>query len=307
MELKWLEDFVAVAQSASFSRAADNRHVTQSAFSRRIKQLENWVGAPLINRATVPAQLTPAGEHWLPVAQDVIHTLYSARESLGSTNEQAAIRIAALHTLTVVFFPRWLRRIEQHINVGRTLVIPDRGGIEANLAALVDAEADFFLTYAHDSVPLHLDNRRFQVAIVGRDRLMPVCAPTIRTRDGVQAGHSSLERALDRHEPLPYLGYGTSSFFGVALQQLFAARPKFSRHTVHENMISAGLKNLTMTGSGVCWLPRSLVEAELRDGTLVAATTNTAWMLDLDIVLYRAPEQRTARADTFWQTATTLT
>lgn len=44
MELKWLEDFTALANTLSFSRAAEVRNVTQSAFSRRIKQLEMWLG-----------------------------------------------------------------------------------------------------------------------------------------------------------------------------------------------------------------------------------------------------------------------
>ena len=44
MEIKWLEDFVTLADTSSFSRAAELRNVTQPAFSRRIKQLEGWLG-----------------------------------------------------------------------------------------------------------------------------------------------------------------------------------------------------------------------------------------------------------------------
>ncbi|NWM05812.1 LysR family transcriptional regulator, partial [Klebsiella quasipneumoniae] len=47
MEIKWLEDFLALANTLNFSKAADERHVTQSAFSRRIKQLEAWLGTTL--------------------------------------------------------------------------------------------------------------------------------------------------------------------------------------------------------------------------------------------------------------------
>ncbi|MBL9048416.1 MAG: LysR family transcriptional regulator, partial [Tabrizicola sp.] len=45
MDLNWLEDFLALAESRSFSRAAEVRGVTQSAFSRRIRALEDWLGA----------------------------------------------------------------------------------------------------------------------------------------------------------------------------------------------------------------------------------------------------------------------
>jgi DNA-binding transcriptional LysR family regulator len=43
VEIKWLEDFVTLAETSSFSRAAEIRNVTQPAFSRRIKQLETWI------------------------------------------------------------------------------------------------------------------------------------------------------------------------------------------------------------------------------------------------------------------------
>ena len=62
MESKWLEDFISLAETRSFSRSAEARHVTQPAFSRRIRSLETWLGADLVDRTTYPTQLTPAGE-----------------------------------------------------------------------------------------------------------------------------------------------------------------------------------------------------------------------------------------------------
>ena len=50
METKWLEDFVSLAETRSFSRSAQVRHVTQPAFSRRIQALEAWTGIDLIDR-----------------------------------------------------------------------------------------------------------------------------------------------------------------------------------------------------------------------------------------------------------------
>ncbi len=57
MEGKWLEDFLSVARTGSFSRSAAERHITQSAFSRRIKSLEQWAGAALIDRSSYPTRL----------------------------------------------------------------------------------------------------------------------------------------------------------------------------------------------------------------------------------------------------------
>ena len=55
LDLDWLEDFLALAESGNFSRAAKARNIAQPAFSRHIKSLEEWVGVDLfeIGRAHV--------------------------------------------------------------------------------------------------------------------------------------------------------------------------------------------------------------------------------------------------------------
>ena len=61
MELKWLEDFVSLANSHSFSKSAEERGVTQPAFCRRIRALESWLGTSLVDRSTYPTTLTRPG------------------------------------------------------------------------------------------------------------------------------------------------------------------------------------------------------------------------------------------------------
>lgn len=306
MELKWLEDFAALAETRSFSRAAETRHVTQSALSRRIKQLETWLGATLVNRATVPAELTPAGQSFLPVANDAIRMFHASREALQPTTARGMVRFACLHTLTVTFFPNWLQALNTRASNLRTSLIPDRGGIEANLAALIDGEADFFLTYAHPDVPFHLDGERFELLAVGNDRLVPVSAPTLRINGRVVPATGVLDGVTGSHHPIPYLSYGFSSFFGVALQRMLATRPDFPRRTTHENPISAGLKTLALSGAGLCWLPESLVRRELEDGRLAPASTTDEWTLDLQIYLYRALANHNPATDRFWSVAEAL-
>ena len=53
MDIEWLEDFLVLSDLSSFTRAAQTRNVTQSAFSRRIRSLEDWIGIPLVDRDTV--------------------------------------------------------------------------------------------------------------------------------------------------------------------------------------------------------------------------------------------------------------
>lgn len=303
MELKWLEDFVALADTSSFSRAAELRNVTQPAFSRRIRQLETWLGAPLINRATMPAELTPAGRNFLPLAQETIRMFNSARETLRPPAEQGLVRFAALHTLTVTFFPDWLCMVQAGSRQFGTSFIADRGGIEANLQALTDGETDFFLTYTHREVPFHLDREKFASLVIGTDRLIPVASPQLQINGKPVAMAGLLDRPGASKLSVPYLGYDYSSFFGVALGRMFMKNPPFKRRTVHESTISASLKQLALTGAGLCWLPQSLVHKEVEAGLLVACAADPAWSLELEIRLYRSTKKSGPLVESFWRAA----
>ena len=87
METKWLEDFVSPAETCSFSRSAQLRHVTQSAFSRRIQSLEAWAGVDLVDRSSYPTRLTAAGATLYPKALDLLEALHNTRAALRGHNE----------------------------------------------------------------------------------------------------------------------------------------------------------------------------------------------------------------------------
>lgn len=106
MEIKWLEDFVAVASTGNFSRAAETRNVTQPAFSRRLKALEMWIGVPLLDRSSYPITLTPAGVKFLPVAERAIRDLNVGGDDARAilTTRETTFRFAMPHSLAVGFF-----------------------------------------------------------------------------------------------------------------------------------------------------------------------------------------------------------
>jgi len=85
METKWLEDFVSLAETRSFSRSAQLRHVTQPAFSRRIQSLEAWAGVELVDRSSYPTHLTPAGAALYAQALDLLQALHDARDQCRAT------------------------------------------------------------------------------------------------------------------------------------------------------------------------------------------------------------------------------
>ena len=81
MDIKLLEDFVCLAAQESFTAAARERNVTQSALSRRVQSLESWLGTALINRDSKTFALTAQGRIFVSEAEVILRRLYNAREA----------------------------------------------------------------------------------------------------------------------------------------------------------------------------------------------------------------------------------
>lgn len=86
MELRQLEYFVAVAEEANFTRAAERVHISQSGVSAQIRQLENELGAQLFDRSGRTARLTPAGIATLEHARSALASVEAARQAVDEVN-----------------------------------------------------------------------------------------------------------------------------------------------------------------------------------------------------------------------------
>lgn len=292
MEVKWLEDFLSLSATSSFSRSADERHVTQSALSRRIRQLESWIGVPLFDRTSYPVRLTAEGQDFLPRARKILDLVLQTRADLRDRHAAAedVLSFATLNTLSLTFFPDWIRRMEERVGPTRTRFCETRSTFAGIIATLIDGHSDFLLTYAHDSVPLMSELAYCEHRCLGEERVIPVSAPDARGRPRHAVGTGG--------GPIQYLSYGSGSFFGHGLVKLFAERP-LPLAVVYENAMSAGLKAMALAGRGLAWIPESLVAEELRSGTLVRAGS-PAWTLDVEIRLYRTSAASRPCAERFW-------
>jgi DNA-binding transcriptional LysR family regulator len=82
MDTRWVEDFLCLADTRSFSRSASARHSSQPAFSRRIQALEAWLGTALVDRSSCPPALTPAGHVFRGLAVGIVEQVHQARHTL---------------------------------------------------------------------------------------------------------------------------------------------------------------------------------------------------------------------------------
>jgi DNA-binding transcriptional LysR family regulator len=120
MELRHLRYFCAVADWQGFSRAANALHVSQSAISDQVLDLEREVGATLLNRSRQRVSLTPVGEIFLEDARRILADANRAidRARRSSRGELGSLRIAFLVWGASSFLPSVIREFRQlHPNV----------------------------------------------------------------------------------------------------------------------------------------------------------------------------------------------
>ncbi|WP_404361806.1 LysR family transcriptional regulator [Marinobacter sp.] len=82
LDLKHLKTIRALSETGSLTRAAEQLHVTQSALSHQVRDLEDWFGVQLFLRKSRPFRLTPAGERLLATAATVLPELCDAESAL---------------------------------------------------------------------------------------------------------------------------------------------------------------------------------------------------------------------------------
>lgn len=106
MDFKQLEQFIAIINSGSFSRAAENLYMSQPSLSKQIKSLEVELGVDLFDRTTKGASLTEAGELFLTFAQRVRKEQNQFIDALGVCTESTAATIR-LGALPIVALPTY--------------------------------------------------------------------------------------------------------------------------------------------------------------------------------------------------------
>jgi DNA-binding transcriptional LysR family regulator len=289
LDFKWLEDFLSLAESHSFSRAAELRGVTQSAFSRRIRALEDWLGTDLINRNNSPVTLTDAGKVFRETAEEAVRLLLTRRAEFRAQAQSVApqLSLTALHSLTVTFLPGWLMRLQEEIGPLTTRVLPEN--FNRCITALTEGGYDFFLTYYHPGVHVPLGDG-FPHLVVGQDSLAAVARP------GWPAAWA--------HDGMPLVEYSRGSFLGT-LAHIAQAQPGAPRvyvaHTNEASMAEA-MKSMALEGHGVVWLPRSLIAPDISAGRLQVVAPE----LPMQIRLYRNVARARALPARAWAAAARL-
>jgi DNA-binding transcriptional LysR family regulator len=285
-----------------FSRAAERRHVTQPALSRRIKSLEEWLGAPLFERRTHIVTLTPAGQNFRPVAEDVLRRVLNGREeALEAARLKAeTIQFVATHTLSQTFFPDWIRNVDSaRAGLAVQLVALNFAGCEK---LLLEAPAHFLLTHYHPTLVSRLDTDRFEKIELDRDVLIPISAPASKATIPARRGGKAKPRFQlpgSPGAPLPYLAYHPGSGVGRIVNSFLATKEPSAALVPRFSAPVTLLIDMAREGRGITWSPRSLIESDLESGRLLRAG-HEEWDIEISICLFRSRGRMTNAAETFW-------
>ncbi|SHG78243.1 LysR family transcriptional regulator [Marivita hallyeonensis] len=280
MDLNWLRDFECLARSQNFTRAADERNITQSAFSRRIKALESWVGLPLVNRATYPVQLTEAGKQFLPTATGALSQLSEARQLLRDADrgEHRFIRFSVLHTISVNYLAKRIETLQGQLPGMRTRVISD--SLSTCCELLMEGAVDIMLCYAHGAVSPTIDETAFERKDLLTDMLIPVAATATAQKHAWNLDNRARQK-------ISYLAYERSSFLGMVVEQTIGRKP-FHAETIYVDALVEAIKRRLMAGSGFAWMPETAIQSELADGS-VTPIGQQHWRAELTISAYANP------------------
>ncbi len=166
--LKALPDFEAAARHLSFTKAADELHVTHGAVSRQVKALEEHLGVPLFRRLNRTLLLTDEGQAYVGVVRELLERLVEATDRIKRRDERGGLTISTSGSFAIKWLvPRLARFRAAHPEIDVRLQAND---------ALVD--------FTRDDVDIAIRYGRGQYPGVKAERLMtedfaPVCSPAL--------------------------------------------------------------------------------------------------------------------------------
>lgn len=287
MDLKWLEDLVAIGKTGSLARAAVLRHVTPPAFGRRIRALEAWAGMPLVDRERKPLQLTEAGLQLMQRAQESLQGLHDARQELQrKRHTDGVLKLATGRTLARSWVADWLVLIEQTVRPERIEV--RTGGLADTLVWLEQGQVDLLVAYHHPAIALRPRGRGFLQKVLTQDKLVPVRRRRLHPRNKTSS-------------PQPLLAYASSlALAGLVEDHLERCPCPDSLQRVLECDSADALMEYAIKGLGVCWLPWSLVATACQEG-LLEVCWDRSMEIPFEVRLVRMRRRLGTIAEQVWQ------
>ncbi len=256
LETRHLRAFAILARTGSFTKAARELHLTQSAVSHAMKALEQQAGCRLLDRTGKKAALTEAGELLLVHAERILGEMAHARAALEKLGKwgQSRLRIGASATACHHILPPVLREFQKEFPRCRIEIEP--GDTPEMIELLRGGKIDL----AVNLEPRTREPLEFHPLFT--DELQFIVAPT---HPWAVAGRVTREEIARQN----YILYSRKSYTGALTEEYFAKEDIVLRTAIEMGSISA-IKEMVRLDLGITILAPWTAGKETEDGSLVA-------------------------------------
>lgn len=291
MDTTLFDDFLELVRELNFSRAAKNRNMTQPAFSRRIRSLEEAIQTPLVLRTTRQVALTPAGKAFQLKVEAIVRMLADARaEALDAAGQaQRSLNLAATHALSYTFVPKWLMQIGGPAEIGTLNMVSDTHRQCVRL--LQNGDVSFFISHKSPAGAEAMPEKQFSCHPVGQDRLVPLCAPA--------SNGEPLWTLAPGSTDIPFIAYAPASGLHGILEAHWAQNGRPNLAPAMNSVLAATNLEMAKQGQGVAFLPHSLADSDIERGGLVRAG-DAEMDVPVQLVIYRPRSRLSVHCEAFW-------
>ncbi len=270
--LGWLRTFEAAARHLSFTGAARDLNMTQSAVSQQIKSLEGYLGQPLFLRRPRALELTEAGITYLPVVRDAFRTLVRGTQAVTGT-QQNAVQVQSNISFAVNWLaPRLPKFRAQHPEVQLNIFTELWEPREMAEGAAVEIR---YSLRPSDTV---------RTELLRTDHYYPVCAP----------GYQVTLETLQQHPLFDCSNLLSNWENWVEEQGLIWEKPPITYSTTYLVSLS-----VAMAGGGLCLTHDTIARRLIDEGKLIAPFDHRAAMPEAYYLLLSPQAEETPGALAF--------
>ncbi len=257
IDSRQLRAFATLARLGSFTRAAAELCLTQSAVSHSIRSLEESLGCRVLDRLGKMVTLTHEGEHLLMHADKILQEMAAARESLDQLGKwgRSRLRVGASATACQYILPRVLTEFKKSYPQCRITIEPCDTPLVRDLLSANKIDMGIALQSKQD-------NTRIEFIPLFDDELMFVVGPD---HPWALAGHVCRDEIPKQN----YILYDKTSFTFQMIEAYFREEEMPLNTLIQLGNIEA-IKELVKLGLGVSILASWVAREEIRAGTLIA-------------------------------------
>jgi LysR family transcriptional regulator, hypochlorite-specific transcription factor HypT len=286
MRLEWLDDLLAIVDHGGLAKAAMARLLTQPAFSRRIRTIEEHIGVDLIDRASRPVRLTDATLAHEARMRELAAGLRQLGRDLSRQGDalRNSIVVASQHAITTSLAPRLIRR---HLPANADYRLRSENREEC-YALVMTRQADIVLAYQTATDRFAAGEDLLEEQSLGSDRVIPVFAAP----------------GMDFGDETPAIQYPTDVFLGRLMERDIRSRlPEGTTLAKRaETALTTAALHLALEGVGVAWVPRTLASRDLARGVLVDLSDRLpSATIEIAAFRLRRPEPRAVIEEEVWR------